>query len=92
MDTSMHRGVLGLALLLVTAGPVQAVEYRLQVANLYANSFVHYFDGPVGTGSGELAMHRLEQALDTDKIPNGASSSIVPSATAGRPWPRRSAG
>lgn len=72
MVTSIHRGVLGLALLLVTAGPVQAVEYRLQVANLYADSFVHYFDGPLRTGSGELAMHRLEQALDTDKIPNGA--------------------
>ena len=33
---------------------------------------VHCFDGPIGTGSGELAMDRLRQALDTDKISNGA--------------------
>jgi hypothetical protein len=68
----MHRGLFGLALLLAIAGPAQAVEYRLQVANLYADSFVHYFDGSIGTGSGELVMRRLAQALDTGKIPSGA--------------------
>jgi len=68
----MYRGFLGLALLLGITGPVQAVEYRLQVANLYADSFVHYFDAPIGTGSGELVMDRLGQELDTSKISNGA--------------------
>ena len=68
----MYRGLLGLALLLVSAGSAQAVEYRLQVANLYTESFVHYFDGPLATGSGELVMERLGRALDTDKIGDGA--------------------
>jgi hypothetical protein len=68
----MYRGFLGLALLLAITGPAQAVEYRLQVANLHADSFVHYFDGPIGTGSGELVMDRLGRALDTAKIPDGA--------------------
>jgi hypothetical protein len=68
----MYRGFFGLVLLLGIAGSAQAVEYRLQVANLYADSFVHYFDGPIGTGSGELVMDRLGRALDTDKIPDGA--------------------
>jgi hypothetical protein len=68
----MHKGLFGLALILATAAPAQAVEYRLQVANLYTDSFVHYFDGPIGTGSGELVMDRLARGLDTDKIPSGA--------------------
>ncbi len=68
----MYRAFLGLALLLGITGPAQAVEYRLQVANLYADSFVHYFDGPIGTGSGELVMDRLGRELDTGQTPNGA--------------------
>ncbi|MEX2220312.1 MAG: hypothetical protein WEG40_00805 [Candidatus Rokuibacteriota bacterium] len=68
----MQRLLAGLALLVAMAGPVGAVEYRLQVANLHRDGFVHYFDGPLGTGSGELAMNRLGLALDTDKIPPGA--------------------
>jgi hypothetical protein len=68
----MYKGFLGLALLLGITGPAQAVEYRLQVASLYADSFVHYFDGPIGTGSGEPVMDRLGRELDTSKIPSGA--------------------
>jgi hypothetical protein len=68
----MYRGLFGLALILSIAGAAQAVEYRLRVANLYADSFVHYFDGPIGAGSGELVMDRLGRGLDTDKIPSGA--------------------
>ncbi|MGH7366032.1 MAG: hypothetical protein ACREK9_06435 [Candidatus Rokuibacteriota bacterium] len=53
-------------------GPAWAVEYRLQVANLYHDSFAHYFDGPIGTGSGELRLSRMEKALDDGRIDRGA--------------------
>ena len=49
-----------------------AEEYRLQVANLYRDSFAHFIDGPIGTGSGELAMPKLERALDSGDISPGA--------------------
>ena len=68
----MYRVCFIVVLLLAIAGPTQAIEYQLQVANLYADSFVHYFDGPVRTGSGELVMDRLGRALDAHKIPAGA--------------------
>jgi hypothetical protein len=68
----MYTRLFGLALLFAVASPAWAAEYRLQVANLYSDSFVHYFDGPVGTGSGELVMDRLGRELDADKIPSGA--------------------
>ena len=67
----MYRVCFIVVLLLAIAGPTQAIEYQLQVANLYADSFVHYFDGPVRTGSGELVMDRLGRALDTHKLPAG---------------------
>ncbi len=54
------------------AGPAGAEEYRLQVASLYRDSFVHYFDGPLGAGSGELAMDRLERDLGADRVSRGA--------------------
>ena len=68
----MWKPLVGLVLILGLAGPAGAVEYRLQVANLYRESFVHYFDGPLGTGSGELVMERLGRDLDTERIPSGA--------------------
>lgn len=49
-----------------------AVEYRLLVANLYRDSFAHFIAGPIGSGSGELAMPNLEQALDSGRIGPGA--------------------
>jgi hypothetical protein len=49
-----------------------AEEYRLQVANLYRDSFAHFIDGPIRTGSGELALPNLEQALDSGTISQGA--------------------
>ena len=58
-----------LALSLPAAG---AEEYRLQVANLYRESFAHFVEGPIRTGSGELAMPNLERALDSGDISPGA--------------------
>jgi hypothetical protein len=49
-----------------------AEEYRLQVASLYRDSFAHFIDGPIQTGSGELAMPALQRALDTGDINAGA--------------------
>jgi hypothetical protein len=60
-----------LAVVLALAAPACAVEYGLRVANLYHGSFVYYFDGPLGSGSGELVMDRLHRALDADRIPQG---------------------
>jgi hypothetical protein len=68
----MSKLLMGLVLALGLVGSAGAEEYRLQVANLYRDSFAHYFDGPIATGSGELVMDRLAQALDTDKVPSGS--------------------
>jgi hypothetical protein len=68
----MRKPLAGLVLILGFAGPAVGAEYRLQVANLYRESFVHYFDGPIGTGSGDLVMERLGRALDTERVPSGA--------------------
>jgi len=68
----MWKPLVGLVLALGLAGPAGALEYRLQVANLYRESFMHYFDGPLGTGSGDLVMERLGRALDTAQIPTAA--------------------
>ena len=68
----MWKSLVGLALALALVGPAGATEYRLQVANMYRESFAHYLDGPIGSGSGELVMERLGRALDTGKVPDGA--------------------
>jgi hypothetical protein len=68
----MWTPLVGLALMLGLAGPAAAAEYRLQVANLYRDSFVHYLDGPIGTGAGDLAMERLGRTLDAERMPPGA--------------------
>jgi hypothetical protein len=58
---------------LALCSPVaNAEEYRLRVANLYQSSFAHFIDGPIRTGSGELAMPGLERSLDSGEIPPGA--------------------
>jgi hypothetical protein len=49
-----------------------AEEYRLQVANLYRTSFAHFIEGPIRTGSGELAMPGLERSLDSGEMQPGA--------------------
>jgi hypothetical protein len=49
-----------------------AEEYHLQVANLYRTSFAHFIDGPIRTGSGELAMPGLERSLDSGEMQPGA--------------------
>jgi len=48
----MRKPRIGLVLWRGLAGTASAEDYRLQVANLYRSSFVQYFDGPRGTGSG----------------------------------------
>jgi hypothetical protein len=53
------------------AGQAEAVQYRLQVANMYRESFAYYFDGPIGKGAGELVMSRMEKALDEGSIERG---------------------
>jgi hypothetical protein len=68
----MWKSLVGLVLILGLTGPAGAVEYRLQVANLYRESFVHYFDGPLGTGAGDLVMERLGRDLDAARLPSGA--------------------
>jgi hypothetical protein len=69
----MSRALALLALAVcLAARPAAGAEYRLQVANLYRESFLHYFDGSIGTGSGELVMGRLEKALDDGSIERGA--------------------
>lgn len=52
--------------------PAQAVEYRLQVANLYQSSFSHFLNGKIGRGEGELRMERLERSLDSAEVGAGA--------------------
>ena len=68
----MDRLLLGLVLLIGFVTPAAAEEYRLQVASLYRHAFTHYLDGPLGTGSGELAMDRLGRDLEAGKVPSGA--------------------
>ena len=68
----MWKALLGVALALGLVGPAGAAEYRLQVTSIYRESFVHYLEGPIGTGSGELVMERLGRALETAKVPEGA--------------------
>src|SRR5262249_41639578 len=63
---------LGGLLSMSAPGPAGAEEYRLQVANLYRDSFANFFDGPIGNGTGELAMPRLERMLDSGDIESGA--------------------
>jgi hypothetical protein len=64
--------LLGLGSLLLGGGETAAEEYRLRVANLYRPSFAHYFEGPIGRGEGELAMPKLQRALDAGEISGGA--------------------
>jgi hypothetical protein len=68
----MYGLVLGLVLLAGLAAPAAGEEYRLQVASILQEAFMHYFDGPLGTGSGELVMERLGRDVDTGRIPSGA--------------------
>src|SRR5262245_26053347 len=56
----------------VSVPGASAEEYRLQVANLYRTSFAHFIDGPIRTGSGELALPGLERSLDSGEIQAGA--------------------
>jgi hypothetical protein len=61
-----------LGCMLLSLPVASAEEYRLQVANLYRDSFAHFIAGPIRTGSGELPMPGLERALDSGDISPGA--------------------
>jgi hypothetical protein len=61
-----------LGCLAVWSSVANAEEYRLQVANLYRTAFAHFIDGPIWTGSGELAMPGLERSLDSGEMQPGA--------------------
>jgi hypothetical protein len=61
-----------LGCLAVWSSVANAEEYRLQVANLYRTAFAHFIDGPIRTGSGELAMPGLERSLDSGEMQSGA--------------------
>ena len=63
---------LACALAWLPAVDAGAEAYRLQVANLYLDSFSHFIDGPIGTGAGELRMSGLQRALDSGTINAGA--------------------
>jgi len=65
-------GVVALGAMFACPGPSLGEEYRLQVANLYRDSFQSFFDGPIGDGVGELAMPRLERLLDSGDVPEGS--------------------
>jgi hypothetical protein len=58
-------------LLLVAPAGARAVEYELQVANLTDGGFAFFVRGPVGRGEGELALPRLERALDAAEVSRG---------------------
>jgi hypothetical protein len=59
-------------LLLSVAPLAEAVEYTLQVANLPQDAFHYFIRGAVGSGQGELALPRLEAALDAATLGFGA--------------------
>src|SRR5215813_2390587 len=70
--TRVVVAVLSSVSLLTATVQAWAEDYRLQIANLYRDSFANFFDGPIGAGSGQLAMPRLEQMLDSGSIEMGA--------------------
>lgn len=69
---AMRCAVALLVCLVVNVPSAGAEEYRLQVANLYRDSFAHFIQGPIGSGNGELAMPALQSALDSGDISSGA--------------------
>jgi hypothetical protein len=63
--------VILVALPLWCVAPAGAAEYTLQVASLRQDAFRYFIRGAVGSGAGELAMPRLEQALDAGTVGAG---------------------
>jgi hypothetical protein len=60
-----------LTLMFVAPAPARAVEYTLQVAALIEDAFVHYLQGPIGSGAGELQLSTLERALGAGTVDRG---------------------
>lgn len=52
-------------------GPAAAVEYRLLVASVQEQGVTAYLPARVGQGMGEVALPRLEAALDAGRFPRG---------------------
>ena len=65
--------VLGITGSCLSTRRADGAEYRLQVANLYRDSFAHFIAGSIGSGSGELTMPNLERALDRATSPRARS-------------------
>ncbi len=60
-------------LLLATALPTPAAEYRLQVANLYEESFASFLKpGEFADGARGPGLDQLEASLDGGQVPRGA--------------------
>ena len=63
----------------LSSSGASAEEYRLQVANLYRDSFAHFIDGPIRTGLGRAGDARSGAARSTRATSTrGASSPIAP--------------
>jgi hypothetical protein len=60
-----------LVLLLGAPRATEAIEYTLQVANLYDEALGYFVRGPVGRGAGELQLRELEQMLDRGDVGPG---------------------
>jgi len=67
-------GVVGLLGMLAATPAVLAVEYRLQVANLWDNGFVSLLKpGELDDGASGPGLNALEAALDAGDVPSGAA-------------------
>jgi hypothetical protein len=66
-------GALGLFILLATAAPASAVEYRLQVVSLFSTAFASFLKpGELKEGASGPGLDRLEANLDGGQVSKGA--------------------
>jgi hypothetical protein len=75
---------------LVAPSTAQAVQYRLEVANISDDAFFRFVQGPIGNGEGELAMPELARRLDDGTVDRGAllydRDILVAGPTVARAW------
>jgi hypothetical protein len=75
---------------LLAPSAAQAVEYRLEVANISDEAFFHFVRGPIGSGEGELAMPELAGRLDEGTVDAGAllydRDIVAAGPTVARAW------
>jgi hypothetical protein len=66
-------GAVGLLMVLATAAPASAVEYRLQVVSLFTTAFTSFLrPGELKDGASGPGLDRLEASLDGGRMPTGA--------------------